>query len=81
MIVFITKPLDILHMNLIGPFKIRSYGGNSYILVIIDDYFIFTWTPFLKHKSDTFKAFKKLANVLQNQTEHTKSNKAYYCKS
>ena len=23
--------------------------------------------PILKHKSDTFEAFKKLANVLQNQ--------------
>ena len=62
-------------MNLIGPSRIESYGGNSYILVIINNYSIFTWTLFLKHKSDTFEAFKKLANVLQNK------KKVYYCKS
>ena len=54
-------------MDLIGPSKIRSYGGNSYILVIVDDYSKFTWTLFLKHKSDTFEAFKKLVNMLQNK--------------
>ena len=26
--------------------------------------------PFLKHKSNTFEAFKKLANVLQNQKRY-----------
>ena len=59
-----SKPLDLLHMDLIGPSRIRSYGGNSYILVIVDDYSRFTWTLFLKHKSDTFEAFCKLSNVL-----------------
>ena len=54
-------------MDLIGPFRIRSYGGNSYILAIAYDYSRFTWTLFSKHKSDTFQAFNKLANVLQNQ--------------
>ena len=58
-------------MNLIRPSRIRSYGGNSYILIIVDDYSRFTWTLFLKHKSDTFEAFKKLANVLQNKKRHT----------
>ena len=51
-------------MDLIGPSR---YGDNSYIFIIVDDYFRFTWTLFLKYKSDTFKAFKKLANMLQNQ--------------
>ena len=51
-------------MDLIGPSRIKSYGCNSYILVIVDDYSRFTWTLFLKHKSGSFIAFKKLANML-----------------
>ena len=59
-IVSMFKPLDLLHIDLIRPSTIRSYGGNSYIVVIVDDYSKFTWTLFLKQKNDTFKAFKSL---------------------
>ena len=34
-----TRPLQLLHMNLFGPFKIASYGGNYYVFVIVDDFF------------------------------------------
>ena len=58
-------------MDLIRTFRTRSYGGNSYILVIVNDSSSFTWTLFLKHKIKTFEAFKKFANVLQNQNGYT----------
>ena len=61
-IMSISKPSDILHVELIG--LSRSYRGNFYILVILGDYFRFPWTLFLNHKSDTFEAFKKLENVI-----------------
>ena len=35
-------------------------------MIILD-----SWTLFLKHKSDAFEPFKKLANVLQNQKRYT----------
>ena len=62
-----TKPLELLHMDLFGPSRTMSIGGNYYALVIVDDYSRFTWTLFLKNKSDAFHAFKKLAKVLQNE--------------
>ncbi|GJV98110.1 copia protein, partial [Tanacetum coccineum] len=37
-IVSITRCLELLHMDLFSPFAIRSYGGNRYNLVIVDDY-------------------------------------------
>nr|GEV24469.1 zf-CCHC domain-containing protein/DUF4219 domain-containing protein/UBN2 domain-containing protein [Tanacetum cinerariifolium] len=37
-IVSMTRCLDILHMDLFGPSVVRSYGGNHYTLVIVDDY-------------------------------------------
>ncbi|GJU18014.1 zf-CCHC domain-containing protein [Tanacetum coccineum] len=37
-IVSTTRCLDLLHMDLFGPSTIRSYEGNRYTLVIVDDY-------------------------------------------
>ncbi|GJR84646.1 hypothetical protein Tco_0424741 [Tanacetum coccineum] len=40
-----TRCLELLHMDLFGPSAVRSYGGNRYTLVIVDDYFRY----FLQH--------------------------------
>ncbi|GJR55754.1 retrovirus-related pol polyprotein from transposon TNT 1-94 [Tanacetum coccineum] len=37
-IVSTTRCLELLHMDLFGPSAIRSYKGNRYTLVIVDDY-------------------------------------------
>nr|GEV37297.1 retrovirus-related Pol polyprotein from transposon TNT 1-94 [Tanacetum cinerariifolium] len=37
-IVSTTRCLEILHMDLFGPSVVRSYKGNLYTLVIVDDY-------------------------------------------
>nr|GEV71929.1 alpha/beta hydrolases superfamily protein [Tanacetum cinerariifolium] len=37
-IVSTTRCLELLHMNLFVPSVVRSYGGNRYILVTVDDY-------------------------------------------
>nr|GEX06274.1 retrovirus-related Pol polyprotein from transposon TNT 1-94 [Tanacetum cinerariifolium] len=33
-----TRCLELLHMDLFNPSAVRSYGGNRYTLVIVDDY-------------------------------------------
>ncbi|GJS09671.1 retrovirus-related pol polyprotein from transposon TNT 1-94 [Tanacetum coccineum] len=33
-----TRCLELLHVDLFGPSTVRSYGGNRYTLVIVDDY-------------------------------------------
>nr|GEW51510.1 zf-CCHC domain-containing protein/DUF4219 domain-containing protein/UBN2 domain-containing protein [Tanacetum cinerariifolium] len=37
-IVSTTRCLELLHMDLFFPSSVRSYGGNHYTLVIVDDY-------------------------------------------
>ncbi|GJV89588.1 retrovirus-related pol polyprotein from transposon TNT 1-94 [Tanacetum coccineum] len=37
-VVSTTRCLELLHMDLFGPSAVRSYGGNRYTLVIVDDY-------------------------------------------
>ena len=54
-------------MDLFGPSRVLSFGGSYYALVIVDDYFRYTWTLFITHKNEAFKAFRKLAKVIQNK--------------
>jgi hypothetical protein len=51
------RPLELLHMDLFGPTSFVSIGGNSYCLVIIDDYSRFTWVYFLRDKSEAPRSF------------------------
>ena len=66
-VVSTTRPLQLLHMDLFGPSRTMSFGGNYYALVIVDDFSRYTWTLFITHKSDSFQAFRKLAKVIQNK--------------
>ncbi|GJR68303.1 retrovirus-related pol polyprotein from transposon TNT 1-94 [Tanacetum coccineum] len=66
-IVSMTKCLELLHMDLFGPSAIRSYGGNRYTLVIVDDYSRYTWTRFLKDKTEAFDQFEIFSKKIQNQ--------------
>ena len=66
-VVSTTKPLELIHMDLFGPSQIQSLGGNYYGFVLVDDFTRFTWTLFLRAKSDVYKSFKKFAKLIQNQ--------------
>ncbi|GKB68430.1 integrase, catalytic region, zinc finger, CCHC-type containing protein, partial [Tanacetum coccineum] len=46
----IQEKLYLLHMDLCGPMRIQSINGRKYILVIVDDYYRFTWVKFLRSK-------------------------------
>nr|GEX74174.1 ribonuclease H-like domain-containing protein [Tanacetum cinerariifolium] len=47
------RRLQLLHMDLCGPMWVESINGKKYVLVIVDDYSIFTWTHFLRSKDET----------------------------
>ncbi|KAI3666984.1 hypothetical protein L6452_42025 [Arctium lappa] len=67
----VTSPLQLLHMDLFGPVNIQSIVGKKYTLVIIDEYFRYTWVIFLRCKSDTPEEliyFVKKMEVLNNLT-------------
>ncbi|GJS60609.1 retrovirus-related pol polyprotein from transposon TNT 1-94 [Tanacetum coccineum] len=66
-VVSTTRCLELLHMDLFGPSAVRSYGGNRYTLVIVDDYSRYTWTRFLKDKTEAFDQFKIFSRKIQNQ--------------
>jgi transposase InsO family protein len=61
------QPLELLHMDLFGPTSFMSIDGNSYCLMIVDDYSRFTWVYFLQDKSNVFETFKSFSILAQNQ--------------
>jgi hypothetical protein len=54
-------------MDLFGPITYISIGGNKYGLVIVDDYFHFTWVFFLQDKSETQEVLKKFLKRAQSE--------------
>jgi hypothetical protein len=49
-IMVITRPLELLHMDLFSPIAYISIDGNKYGIIIVDDYSRFTWVFFCKIK-------------------------------
>jgi hypothetical protein len=65
-----TRPSELLHIDLFGRTTYRSIGGNTYCLVIVDDYSIYTRVFFLHDKSHTcviFKTFVRRAEMNLNK--------------
>jgi hypothetical protein len=48
-----SRPLELLHIDLLDPIAYISIGGSKYGLVNVDDYTRFTWVFFLQDKSKT----------------------------
>ena len=45
------KPLELLHLNLMGPRRTESLGGKKYIMVVVNDFTKCTWVILLRSKS------------------------------
>ena len=69
-VVSTSRVLKLLHLDLFGPSRTMSIGGNYYALVTVDDYSRYTWTLFLSSKSIASKAFQKLAKLIQKAKLH-----------
>jgi len=54
------RPLELLHMDLMSQSRSERLGGKTYIMVIADDFFIFTWVILLREKSEAFEQAKAL---------------------
>ncbi|GJU63525.1 retrovirus-related pol polyprotein from transposon TNT 1-94 [Tanacetum coccineum] len=46
------EKLYLLHMDMCGPIRVASVNGKKYILVIVDDYSLFTWVKCLRSKDE-----------------------------
>ncbi|KAG9441314.1 hypothetical protein H6P81_017168 [Aristolochia fimbriata] len=60
--------LDLVHTNVWGPAQGKSFGGNLYFVIFIDDYSRKTWIYTLKEKSNVFNMFKYWLARVENET-------------
>jgi transposase InsO family protein len=60
-------PCELLHMDLVGPARVRSVGGKWYVLVVVDDYSRYAWVYFLEEKGETFGFVQNLVLRLKNE--------------
>jgi hypothetical protein len=69
-------PRQLLHMDIVGPSRVRSMGGKWYVLIIVDDYSRYSWVFFLESKDQVFEHYRLLALRLNN--EHPNCLKAIH---
>lgn len=60
--------LDLLHVDVCGPFPVSSVGGNKYVLVIVDDCSRRTSVYFMKSKGEATDLLKTHIRAAENQT-------------
>ena len=47
-----TKPFELLHIDLWGPYRVKTHTGCTQFMTIVDYYSRDTWIHLLKFKSD-----------------------------
>lgn len=50
--------LDLVHTDLCGPMRTRSFQGDKYFMIFTDDQSRMMWVTFFMEKSDAFNKFK-----------------------
>ena len=64
-----SRPLELLHIDLMGPAKVQSLGGKKYILVVVDDFTRYTRVVLLKDKAEAPEKMIHLCKKLQVEKE------------
>ena len=70
-------PGELLHMDTVGPARVRSEGGKWYVLVIVDDFSRYSWVFFMEGKDEAFSHVRDL--ILRLQTELPKNAMRAIC--
>ncbi|XP_066351659.1 uncharacterized protein [Miscanthus floridulus] len=61
------RPGELLHMDTVGPARVRSAGGKWYVLVVVDDFSRYSWVFFLESKDEAFSHVHDLVLKLKNE--------------
>ena len=68
-VVATSRPLELLHVDLMGPMRTESMGGKHYITVVVDDFSRYSWVEFLREKLEVCDKIERLCKRLQNEKE------------
>ena len=60
-----SRPLELLHIDLMGPARVQSLGRKRFILVVVDDFSRYTQVVLLKDKAKAPEKMIHLCKKLQ----------------
>ena len=60
--------LELIHSDVCGPLKVRSFGGVLYFVTFIDDHSRKLWVHVLKSKDQVLDAFKEYQASVKRET-------------
>jgi hypothetical protein len=66
-----SKCIELLHMDLWGPFSVSTTQGHKYFLTIVDDFNRFTWIVLLKGKYEAALKIQEFITSVEVQFEST----------
>jgi hypothetical protein len=64
-----TRPLEIVHTDLVGPTTTKGLKGERYFMLLVYDYTRMTGVCFLKNKSEAFENFKIYKEMVENEMD------------
>jgi transposase InsO family protein len=64
-----TRPLEIVHTDLVVPTTTKGLKGEKYFMLLVDDYTRMTAVSFLKNKSEAFENFKIYKKMVENEMD------------
>jgi hypothetical protein len=64
-----TKPLEIVHTDLVGPTTTKGLKGERYFMLLVNEYTRMTAVCFLKKKSKAFENFKIYKEMVENEMD------------
>jgi hypothetical protein len=64
-----TRPLEIVHIDLVGPTKTKGLKGEKDFMLLVDDYTRMTVVFFLKNNSKAFENFKIYKEMVENEMD------------
>jgi transposase InsO family protein len=65
--VMTSHPGELLHMDIVGPARVCSFGGKWYVLVVVDKFPRYSWVFFITTKDEAFTHARDLILRLQNE--------------
>jgi transposase InsO family protein len=64
-----TKPLEIVHTDLVGPTTTKGLKDERYFMLLVDDYTRMIAICFLKNKLEAFENFKIYKEMVENEMD------------
>lgn len=61
-----SAPLELVHTDVCGPFRVRGTGGALYFMTVVDDHSRLIWIRFLTDRKDIFLQFRAFRAWAEN---------------